>query len=97
MTFKLTFLESARKEWDNLAHQIQQDFKKKLLERLENPVVPKDKLSGLKDCYKIKLRTVGYRLVYRVYNDKIVVQVIAIGKRDKNLIYKFAKSRVENN
>jgi len=45
-------------------------------------------------CYKIKLRTVGYRLIYRVYDERVVVQVIAIGKRDKNLIYRMALSRL---
>ncbi len=94
MTYNLTFLESAKKEWDKLDEQTQKDFKKKLLERIDNPLVPKDKLTGLKDCYKIKLRTVGYRLVYRVYNDRVVVQVIAVAKRDKNLVYKLVKSRL---
>ncbi len=46
------------------------------------------------DCYKIKLRSVGYRLVYRVYDDRIVVQVIAVGKRERNEVYKAAAGRV---
>jgi len=95
MTYKITFLESAKKEWDKLSEQIKNDFKKKLLQRLENPIIPKDKLSGLKDCYKIKLRTVGYRLVYRVFKERIIIQVIAVGKRDKNLVYNFVKDRVK--
>ena len=96
MTYKLTFLEPAKKEWDRLSRQIQTDFKKKLSKRLENPVILKDKLSGLRGCYKIKLRTVGYRLVYKVYEDRIVVQVIAVAKRDKDMVYKLAKLRVED-
>lgn len=59
MTYKLTFLESALKEWNKLDHDIKSQFKQKLSERLANPEVPKDKLSGFKDCFKIKLRTVG--------------------------------------
>jgi mRNA interferase RelE/StbE len=94
MTYKLTFLEPAKKEWDRLSKQIQIDFKKKLSKRLENPIILKDKLSGLKDCYKIKLRTVGYRLIYKVYEDRVVVQVIAVAKRDKDAVYKLAKLRV---
>ena len=46
------------------------------------------------DCYKIKLRSAGYRLVYRVYDDRIVVQVIAVGKRERNEVYKAAAGRV---
>ena len=94
MTYKLTFLKSALKEWNNLDHQIKIQFKKKLLERLENPIVQKDKLSGLSDCYKIKLRTVGYRLVYSVVKDKVTVQVIAVAKRDKNIVYDLARKRI---
>jgi len=96
MTYKLTFLESAKKEWDKLSEQIKNDFKKKLLQRLENPIISKDNLSGLKNCYKIKLRAVGYRLVYKVFKDKVVIQVIAVGRRDKNLVYNCTKMRIKS-
>ncbi|MCT4635973.1 MAG: type II toxin-antitoxin system RelE/ParE family toxin [Rickettsiales bacterium] len=96
MTYKLTFLKSALKEWENLDHQIKAQFKKKLAERLENPVISKDKLSGLNDCYKIKLRNAGYRLVYKVIKDKITVQVVAVAKRDKSLVYDLARKRIDN-
>ncbi len=95
MTYKLTFLKSALKEWDNLDGQIKAQFKKKLIERLEDPIFLKDKLSGLSDCYKIKLRTAGYRLVCKVIKDKITVQVIAIAKRDKSLVYDLARKRIQ--
>lgn len=94
MSYKLTFLVSAKKEWDKLDASIQKEFKVKLAERLHHPIVPKDRLSGLKNCYKIKLRTVGYRLVYCVYEDRVVIQVVAIGKRDKNLVYRLASTRM---
>jgi len=96
MIYKLTFLESALKEWNGLDKQIKAQFKKKLLERLNNPIVLKDKLSGLNDCYKIKLRTVGYRLVYKVIKDILTVQIIAIAKRDKSLVYDIARTRIVN-
>jgi mRNA interferase RelE/StbE len=48
------------------------------VERLKHPIVPKDKLSSLTDCYKIKLRSAGYGLFYRAEKDTITVQVIAI-------------------
>jgi mRNA interferase RelE/StbE len=41
-------------------------FRQRLAERLENPHVPSARLSGPKDRYKIKLRHIGYRLVYEV-------------------------------
>jgi mRNA interferase RelE/StbE len=39
------------------------------------------------------LRTVGYRLVYQVDDKVILVTVIAVGKRDKGLVYLAAKKR----
>ena len=94
MTYELVFLTSAKKEWDKLDPSLKSQFKKKLLTRLEDPHVLKDRLSILPDCYKIKLRASGYRLVYRVFDDRIVVQVVTIGKRDKFSVYKNAAQRV---
>jgi mRNA interferase RelE/StbE len=38
---------------------LQQQFKKKLIERLDNPHVPASKLSGADNMYTIKLRQSG--------------------------------------
>jgi mRNA interferase RelE/StbE len=94
MTYNLTFLEDAFKEWKKLSPFIQQQFKKKLEERLANPCIPSALLHGMPDCYKIKLKSLGYRLVYQVYKDRLIVQVVAVGKRDKNLVYKKALQRL---
>jgi mRNA interferase RelE/StbE len=94
MIYKLTFLKSAKKEWDKLSVDAKKQFKNKLQERLLNPLVPKDSLIGMKDCYKIKLKSLGYRLVYKVLQEQIVVQVVAVGKRDKSLVYELANQRV---
>ncbi len=67
MSYKLAFHPKALKEWQTLGSNIKEQFKKKLKQRLENPKVPKDKLSGFKAVYKIKLKTAGYRLAYEVY------------------------------
>ena len=94
MSYKLRFHELALAEWNNLDNNIREPFKKKLTERLENPRVPASALSGMRDCYKIKLLRVGYRLVYRVEEKIVFVTVIAIGKRDKLKVYDTAKSRL---
>ena len=67
---------------------------KKLRERLENPRIPSAALSGMKDCYKIKLSAAGYRLVYRVDEDTVYVTVISVGKRERMIVYKNAKGRI---
>ncbi|APF50832.1 RelE protein [Vibrio cholerae] len=84
------------KEWKKLAVPLQQQFKKKLIERLENPHVPSAKLSGAENIYKIKLRQSGYRLVYQVENDIIVVTVLAVGKRERSEVYTKALQRLDD-
>lgn len=74
--------------------QIRATFKKKLAEGLLNPRVEKDKLSGMKDCYKIKLKDAGYRLVYRVDDGVLVIEIIAAGKRERGEAYATAKKRL---
>jgi len=94
MTYKLNFFKSALKEWKLLAPQIKEQFKKKLAERLENPHVDSARLCGpQKNRYKIKLKSLGYRLVYQVEDQEIVVTVVAIGKREGNEVYKLAEKR----
>ncbi|ENM3851220.1 type II toxin-antitoxin system RelE/ParE family toxin [Vibrio cholerae] len=96
MTYKLEFKKSALKEWKKLAVPLQQQFKKKLIERLENPHVPSAKLSGAENIYKIKLRQSGYRLIYQVENDIIVVTVLAVGKRERSEVYTKALQRLDD-
>jgi len=91
--FKLKFLPTALKEWKKLDSSIQCQLKKKLKERLQDPHVPASQLYGFENHYKIKLRASGYRLVYEVIKKEIVVLVIAVGKREKDLVYKKAFQR----
>lgn len=93
MTFKLEFLPSALKEWEKLGSTLREQFKKKLITRLELPRVAADALHGMPDHYKIKLRSAGYRLVYRVEDQRVVVTVVAVGKRERGNVYDSAKKR----
>jgi len=94
MNYKLKFLPSALKEWRKLDPHIQGQFKAQLEKRLENPHVQASRLRGYTNYYKIKLRSVGYRLVYEVGDEEIMVYVISIGRRDT--IYKMLKKRKES-
>lgn len=93
MTFELAFLNDALKEWEHLDGPVREQFKSKLRERLENPRVPSAELSGHSARYKIKLRSVGYRLVYEVRDQEIIVVVVAVGRRDSNAVYAAAAKR----
>jgi mRNA interferase RelE/StbE len=93
-TYRLVFKEPALREWKKLGAPVRAQFQKKLAKVLDNPRVPSARLSGMADSYKIKLREAGYRLVYRVDDDRIVVIVVAVGKRDRNAVYNIAVGRV---
>lgn len=95
MTYELEFKKSALQEWNKLGHTIKEQFKKKLKKRLENPHVPSAALTSAPNIYKIKLRQLGYRLVYSVEDKTITVTVIAVGKRNRNEIYDLALFRIK--
>jgi mRNA interferase RelE/StbE len=94
MSYSLRFHEQALTEWRELDGAIREPLKKKLAERLENPRLPSAALHGMSDCYTIKLRGVGYRLIYRVDEAVVSIMVIAIGKRDNLKVYETARSRL---
>ncbi len=93
MSFELGFLDEALKEWGKLDSSTRDQFKKKPAERLITPRLASARLAGQKDRYKIKLRGVGHRLVYEVRDHELVVVVVAVGKRERNAVYKAAARR----
>lgn len=93
MTYGLAFLDEALKEWRKLDSLTRDQFKSKLAERLLNPKIPSARLHGAKECYKIKLRNAGFRLVYEVRDRELLVLVVAVGKRERNAVYKIAERR----
>jgi mRNA interferase RelE/StbE len=95
MSYSLEFKVSALKEWKKLDGGIREQFKKKLAERLERPRVESARLSGMPDCYKIKLKNAGYRLVYQVDDNRVLVTVVAIGKRENHIVYRVSEKRTK--
>ena len=93
-TYNLEFHELALKEWKKLDGSIKALLHKALAKRLQAPHMPSARLRGdLQNTYKIKLRDVGYRLVYEVIDQRLVVLVIAIGRRDHDEAYQTAMRR----
>ena len=93
-TYELEFHELALKEWKKLDGSVKAQLHKALSKRLQAPHVPSARLRrDLQNTYKIKLRDVGYRLVYEVIDQKLVVLVIAIGRRDHDEAYQNAVKR----
>jgi mRNA interferase RelE/StbE len=69
-------------------------IKKKLAEIMNNPRIEANRLRELPDCYKVKLKSAGYRLIYQVLDQEIVVFVVAIGKREREAAYEVAQDRL---
>ena len=93
MTYDLGFLDEALKEWRKLDNATREQFKAKLAERLQNPKVPSARLHGAKERYKIKLRNAGFRLVYQVNDRELLLLVVAVGRRERNEVYRAAERR----
>ena len=93
--YRLKFLPEALEEWNALDGSVKEVLRKALKKRLEQPHTPGAQLHGdLRNCYKIKLRKQGYRLVYSVEDDALVVLVLAVDKREDMAAYRSAVERL---
>ena len=93
--YRLQFGPSAWAEWLKLDGSVQEPLRKLLKKRLDNPHIPGAALHGaLAGYYKIKLNKQGYRLVYGVQDDVLIVIVMAVDKREDSVVYQSAVARV---
>ena len=87
-TYRLKFTAAALAEWKALDGSIKETFRKLLKKRMLQPHLPGSALKGpLIGCYKIKLRQQGYRLIYTVEDEVLIVLVLTISKRENNAVY----------
>ena len=92
--FELAIHPGAEKEWSKLDGSIKRRFKDKLAnERLINPRVAKDALRELPDCYKIKITTPQYRLIYHVNDPKRLLTILSVATRED--VYDDLRIRLE--
>lgn len=94
MTYRLLFKDEALKEWRRLDGSMREQFQRKLRERLAEPRMEAARLSGMPNCCKSELKSAEYRLVYQVRDETVAVVVIAVAKRERNLVHKIAVKRV---
>lgn len=94
--YRLRFVPEALAEWQHLDGSVKELLRKALKKRLHQPRLPGSELHGdLRDCYKIKLRKQGYRLVYQVDDGVLVVLVLAVDKREDLQAYRSAVARLK--
>lgn len=95
--FKVGFIcPAARKEYDSLDGSTRAMVDKGLLRlALRADEIGKALLGPLAGCKELKFRADGIRLIYRIVGGRIeVVQVIAIGPRDKGKVFEIATWRI---
>ena len=93
MIYELAIHPAAEKEWSKLDGSVKRRFKDKLAkERLINPRVEKDALSELPDCYKIKITTPQFRLVYHVNDAESLLTILSVASRAD--VYEELKARM---
>ena len=93
MSYELAIHPAAEKEWAKLDGSIKRRFKEKFAkERLKHPRVAKDALRELPDCYKIKITTPQFRLIYHVNDTKRLLTILSVASRDD--VYEELQSRL---
>jgi len=96
--YELKFDPDALREWNKLDKSIKKGILPILERRLENPVIEGARLSGdLRNCFKIKSKNSGYRLIYTVQENILIVTVISVGKRQDLAAYERASVRIKRN
>lgn len=86
----IEFRPKAAKAFERLDPVVRKQLARKLAERRNNPRVQAAGLRELPDCYKIKLRAQGVRCVYQVQDRRLVILILAIGKRERDEAYRLA-------
>lgn len=93
MTYELAIHPEAEREWARLDGSVKKRFREKLAkERLLTPRVVKDALRELPDCYRIKITTPQYRLVYHVNDESRLLTILSVATRED--VYQELKGRL---
>jgi mRNA interferase RelE/StbE len=100
MAYKIEFLPDALKDFDRLAVPLKKQAANKVDSLTENPYLGKplgNKFGiDLTGFYKLYFAKKKYRIVYRLIGENIeVIEIIGIGKRDKEEIYKIVAKRLK--
>ena len=100
MAHKVELHPCAKDDLDALDGSVQKEVAKKIDALSENPLLgrPLGNRSGidLSGFYKIYIQKKKYRIVYRLIGSYLeIVEIVGIGKRDKEEIYKMVFKRLQ--
>jgi mRNA interferase RelE/StbE len=93
--FDVEFTPTALKEWRKLAPEAREQLRKKLDSLRSEPRIASMRLAYWPNCYRIKLRKAGLRLVYKVLGERLVIVVVSVGRRDKSDTYDAVGERLK--
>ena len=104
MTWKIEYIKEAQRDLLKLDPYNRRIILKAIEKTAERPLPPPDGIgkslghhasANLTGYYKIKLRDLGYRVVYGLVREKEVMKVIVISIRDEEAVYQEAERRIE--
>lgn len=96
--YSIEYHPDLEQDFKELGHSISILVFKKLKKIAENPIIGVElgnkanmNLAGFKKVYVDKKRV---RIVYKIIEDRVVVYVVAVGKRDDMEVYQKASERI---
>ena len=89
MTWKIEYIKEAQRDLLKL-----DPYNRRIILKAIEPL-GHHASSNLTGYYKIKLRDLGYRVVYGLVREKEVMKVIVISIRDEEAVYQEAERRIE--
>lgn len=104
MEWKIEYIKEAQRDLKRLDPYNRKIILKAIEKTAERPLPTPDGIgkplgnhatSKLSGFYKIKLRNLGYRVVYSLVRDKETMKIIVISVRDDEAVYKEAERRIQ--
>ena len=104
MKWTVEYIKEAQKDLRKLDPYVRKLVLKAIDKTAERPLPPPEGIgkplgnhasSRLSGFYKIKLRNLGYRVVYDLVREGSVMKIIIISVRDDEEVYKEAERRIQ--
>ena len=105
MSWKIEYIKEAQRDLHKLDAYNRRIILKAIEKTAQRPLPPPDGIgkalgnhtaANLSGYYKIKLRDLGYRVVYGLVREGNVMKVIVISIRDDDAVYREAERRIAN-
>ena len=103
MGWQIEYIKEALRDLNRLDAYVRKIVLKAILKTAEHPLPPPDGIgkplghhagADLSGYYKIKLRGLGYRVVYGLIREGNIMKIIVISIRDDDTVYREAERRI---